>query len=153
LESKLDAFADGTFTEEEQDHSSATKAPKIQKNMGRIDWSETADVIYRRVQAFQPWPGSYSFLARGDGEAERLGILRVAPSAPGDENTPPGQVVAVTKKHIDVACGGGDTLRLLQIQRAGKPPMNTAAFLCGHAVQPGDHFRDSEEAEVSAART
>ena len=103
----------------------ATHAPRLARGEGRIDWSDDAAAIERRIRAFNPWPGTWC-----EHEGARLRILgaRVAPEA-----GPPGQVIG---EPLRVACGR-DALAIDKIQRAGRPAMAAEEFLRGYALPPG----------------
>src|SRR5881398_2492211 len=45
-----------------QDNAQATWAPKLEREHGRIDWTESADVIERKIRAYDPWPGAFTEL-------------------------------------------------------------------------------------------
>ncbi len=83
------------------------------------------DALDRRVRALNPWPGTWCLLA-----GETLKVLEAIP-APGAGA--PGTVLDAA---LTVACGSG-ALQLLRVQRAGRAPMEAAAFLRGHPVAPG----------------
>jgi methionyl-tRNA formyltransferase len=102
-----------------------TYAPKLSRDDGRIDWSQDADALERRVRAFDPWPGTFTTL---DGMV--LKVLGAEPAAGGGV---PGTVL---DEVLTVACGVG-ALRLTRVQRAGRPAMDAAAFLRGHRVPAG----------------
>ena len=109
--SLADAAA-GALTPVKQPEEGVTYAHKIAKTEGAIDWTLPADVIERRVRAFDPFPGA-SFQARGEtiklwrSQVERLDIAAA-----------PGSVIAVDAQQLVVACGDG-ALALLDVQRPG----------------------------------
>src|SRR5262249_20754543 len=61
-----------------QDPSQATRAPRLKKENGEVDWSRTAEQIRNQVRAFKPWPGSYTFWRRPDHEPLRILIDNVS---------------------------------------------------------------------------
>ena len=67
----------GPVTGEPQDPALVTKAPKFTKESGLIDWTEPAEVIARKVRAFQPWPTAYTFLHRPGKPPLRVIVNRV----------------------------------------------------------------------------
>ena len=103
----------------------ATHAPRLARGEGRIDWSDDAAAIERRIRAFNPWPGTWC-----EHEGARLRILgaRVVPGSGS-----PGQVIG---EPLRVACGK-DALAISEIQRAGRPAMAAEEFLRGYALPPG----------------
>ncbi len=119
----LDMLAAGTLpTAQPQPAEGVTHAAKIEKAEARLDWNEPAEVLARKVRAFQPWPVAEATLA---GERARIHAAK-AIAANGD--AAPGTVVAATRDGIDVACGDG-VLRLLTLQREGGRAMSAADYL------------------------
>jgi len=134
-------LAAGTAQPVEQDRSEATKAPRLTKEMGRIDWSRSAVEIKNQVRGLQPWPRAYTDWHRAEeqgtkGEPLRLIVHQV--STCDGENAPAGTVRSIDGELL-VATGDG-VLRLDQVQPAGKRAMPAADFLRGSAVQVGDRF-------------
>ena len=111
-----------------------TYAHKIDKAEATVDWSQPAEVIARRIRAFDPVPGASTVLA---GEPVKLWRAELGTAARGDE--PPGRVLAVSPSGIDVRCGHG-ALRITQLQRAGAKRLAAADFLRGFDVKAGMNF-------------
>ena len=103
----------------------ATYAPMLKKEEGKLDFSQDAESLERRVRAFNPWPGTFTTLA-GD-------MLKVLAAAPAQGAGVPGTVL---DDRLTVACGEG-ALRLLKVQRSGRAAMEAEAFLRGYPVPPG----------------
>ncbi len=120
----------GEITPEPQNEAEASYCGEITKEEGEIDWHRSAVDIWRRVRAFQPWPGSYT---RWRGKQLRL--LEVVP-LPGCGAAGAGQVVALTpaaespRLAFGVACGEG-ILGVSEVQLEGKQAMAAAEFLRG----------------------
>jgi len=136
----VDSLKNGTAQPLEQDASQASKAPRLTKAQGQIDWTRSARQIKDHVRALQPWPRAFTGWQRAEGEPVRLIVHRVglADSAPVG-GVAPGRVVAVGKEFL-VATGDG-LLCLEQVQPAGKRPMSAAQFLRGYPVQVGQALR------------
>ena len=119
----------GTVTPEKQDEALATKAPIIRKEMGRLDFTKSAQELHDLARGFYPWPAAYTGLS-----GKRLKVLktRVAPSAPGE----PGGILEAGDRLI-VSCGGGTALELLEVQLEGKKPMQAAELLRGRPIPVG----------------
>jgi methionyl-tRNA formyltransferase len=99
-----------------------TYAHKIDKAEARLDWTQPAVVLARRVRAFHPGPVCEAEIA---GERLRIHGARALPLAhPGVA----GSVLAATREGVDIACGDG-ALRLLVVQREGGRPMPAADWL------------------------
>ena len=135
----------GGLTREPQDHSQATFAPKMQKNHGLIDWSLPSAVIERRIRAYDPWPGAFTFLPLRllkTGFSGRLKVLQaeiLKESVTGTEGFAPGTVCALSPIGPMITTGDSP-LCLTAVQPDGSRRMDGKAFLNGHPMQPGDRF-------------
>src|SRR5829696_3226395 len=69
----------GPVVGEKQDPALVTKAPKLTKEMGLIDWSQPADRVCRQIRAMQPWPTAYTYLHRAGKPPMRVIVIRVSP--------------------------------------------------------------------------
>lgn len=115
-----------------QDHSRATKAPKITRETARIRWTSSAPDIARTVRAMDPTPGAWSTLDRNP-------VKLFGPSVrAANEEVTPGQVIAVEPELV-VAAGTG-TVRFLDVQPAGSQRMTANDWVRGRGVSVGDRF-------------
>jgi methionyl-tRNA formyltransferase len=105
-----------------QPDAGATYAHKLDKAEAKLDWTQAADVLARKVRAYQPWPVAEAQL---DGERVRIHAAEALPLAHG---AAPGTVLLARRDGIDVACGEG-ALRLTRVQREGGRPMAAADYL------------------------
>jgi methionyl-tRNA formyltransferase len=128
-----------------QNPAAATKAPRLKKQDGLIDWSRSAAQIYNQIRAFQPWPKSYTWL-RQEGLPEMRLILESVqiidePRAQSIDSSghASGEIISAQGDTLIVRCGQG-ALRILALQSAGKRLMPIAEFLRGHPLQPGQKF-------------
>ena len=112
---------------EAQPEAGVTYASKIDKAEAKLDWNQTADVLARKVRAFDPFPGAVVTLAGEPVKAWR----GVAESGNGR----PGQVLAVDAGGILVACGEG-ALRITELQKPGGRRVGVADFLNGSTLRP-----------------
>lgn len=112
-----------------QDDTLATYAHKITKQEARIDWGESAELIARKVRAFNPVPGAASVVG---GTTIKIWRAQVEPGV----SAAPGAVCEAGASGIIVACGQGG-LRLQELQRAGGKRLSAAAFLAGFDLAPG----------------
>jgi methionyl-tRNA formyltransferase len=108
------------IVETPQDHAAATLAPKIEKSESIVRWTDSARTIYDKFRAFDPWPG----VTAGD-----LKLLDIAP-ADVATRAAPGAVISAGADGIIVATSDG-ALRLITVQRAGKPRVAAADLLRG----------------------
>ena len=118
-----------------QDERFATHVHKLKKTDGLIDWDLPALEIERRIRAYCPWPGSYTFLPqrlRKRGTLGRLGVVRArfAKLEPGWETVAPGTVLKLDRLGPVVKCH--DTaLLLVEVKPEGGSAMDGGAFLRG----------------------
>src|SRR5690606_30752195 len=109
-------------TPQPQPAEGATYAHKLEKAEARLDWAQPAEVLARKVRAFDPWP-----VAEADVAGERLRI-HGAVALPLAHGAAPGSVLVAGKAGIDVACGEG-ALRIRSLQRAGGKVVTAADYL------------------------
>ena len=95
-----------------QDHSQAVYAHKLSKEEARIDWTQSAEIVERRIRAFNPWPMSYF-----DYDAHRIKV-GAAEIVPGNSSVAAGTLLQLDKNGMVISCGKG-ALRLTQIQLPG----------------------------------
>jgi methionyl-tRNA formyltransferase len=128
----VEGLAAGTLHAVPQDASRATVARLLTKEDGRIDWTQPADEIARRIRAFHPWPGAFT---THDGRT-----VKVLKARPVEGTGTPGVVARVGGEGIDVGAGGGSRLRLLEVQPESRKAMAAAAFAAGTRIAPGARF-------------
>jgi methionyl-tRNA formyltransferase len=116
----LEAAARGGLQPQPQPAEGVTYAAKIDKREARIDWSASAEVIERRVRAFDPFPG-----ATFEWNGETLKLWRAA-VVDGFEAVP--GTVSQAGARLRIACGSG-ALELLELQRPGGKRLPAAAFV------------------------
>ncbi len=123
-----------------QDLSQVSKAPKMTKEHGSLDWTRTGPELCAQVRAVQPWPTAYTFWHRPGQEPLRLLIFR-ARSRPltAEEGGAPGDLLAA-QDVLTVVAGGGTAVEILEIQPAGKKRMTAAEFLRGRPPRRGDRL-------------
>jgi methionyl-tRNA formyltransferase len=114
-----------------------TYAHKIEKAEAALDWALPAEVLARRIRAFDPFPGMTVPLPLADGtETLKLWQAVVEPGASAAE---PGTVLGADASGVRVACGQGQ-LCLTQLQRPGGKRLNAADFLRGCPLQAGQRL-------------
>ena len=131
----LQTAAKGKLIATPQPTDGVTYAHKIEKVEAQIDWQLPADVIARRIRAFNPFPGASSALGSDVIKIQNAHVLIA--------NSPNkllfASILAVQNEGIDVATGDG-VLRITQLQRSGSKSLAVADFLRGFAVTPGMVF-------------
>jgi methionyl-tRNA formyltransferase len=120
----LQSLAKNTAAPIPQDNALATYAPKLTRGDGKIDWSEPAETIERKIRAFNPWPGAFMKL---DGRN-----LKVFSASIVDLSGKPGEILRSEKELVIAA--GEDALSLVEVQLEGKRRMSAAQFSRGHAL-------------------
>jgi len=121
----LGALERGSLQVTPQPATGATYAAKIDKNETRVDWTRPWQEVHNHCRGLSPFPGAWCELAG----AGRIKILR---TTRGEGSGPPGRVL---DDKLTVACGAG-AVRLVQLQRAGRPPVPADEFLRGTPVVP-----------------
>lgn len=122
----LQLLANGNAPRIPQDNALATYAPKLTRDNGKIDWAEPAEIIERKIRAFNPWPGAFTEIA-----APGVRKLKIFSAAIVDLSGKPGEFLRSEKELIVAA--GKNALSLNEVQPEGKRRMDAAAFLRGHA--------------------
>ena len=110
-----------------QDNARATYAPKLKREHGLIDWSESAEAIERKIRAYNPWPGA--FMKLGDQN------LKIFSASVVDFNGQPEEILR-SDKDLIIAAGKG-ALSLAEVQLEGKRRMSAVEFLRGHGALLG----------------
>lgn len=123
-----------TLIPQKQDASQATYAPILKKEDGWIDWRSPALAIHNRVRGLLPWPGAYT---RFRGQTLHIWKSQVKDAGAGQ----PGRVRSVGKS-LQVVCGDGSALELLELQLEGKKRMSSEAFANGQRLQENESFGD-----------
>lgn len=110
----------GALTATPQPEAGVTYAAKISKEEAKLDFSQPSDVLWRKVRAFNPFPGAQGSV---NGTA-----IKIWQAEPADGEGAPGQVLAAGADGIVVACGAG-ALRLQQLQKPGGKRLAAVEFL------------------------
>ncbi|MDQ5877642.1 MAG: methionyl-tRNA formyltransferase [Pseudomonadota bacterium] len=125
------ALAGLPMPQKAQPAEGVTYAAKIDKAESAIDWARAAAEIDRAVRAFNPFPGASTSL---DGLAVKIWRGR-----PETGSGSPGQILAVDRDGVLIACGTG-ALRVTELQKAGGKRLSAAQFVAGHALSSGAFF-------------
>ena len=122
-------IASGSVIRVPQNEADATYTKMLDKNMSPIDWNKSPREIVKHICGLNPWPvattelGGVSFRVFGAEYTDTRTTLA------------PGKIISAGKAGIEVACGGGRSLRITEVQAAGKKRMSAAAFLLGHPMK------------------
>ena len=131
LAEALRKLHDGTLTETPQDNAQATYAPMLKKEHGLIDWKRPAREVRDLVRGMTPWPSAYAIHGGK--------TLKILAATVVDGGGAPGEIAAVGKDGIVVACGQG-ALRLVQVQPEGGKAMAAWAYAQGRRIAKGDRL-------------
>jgi methionyl-tRNA formyltransferase len=126
LAEALAKLADGTVTRIPQDDEASSYISKLERDDGRLDWSQDATALERRIRAYDPWPGTFT-LSTEDGRPKRLKIF--PPVSVVDLDLSPGEISTADGQFV-IGCGTG-ALRLETVQPEGRRRMSAADYLRG----------------------
>lgn len=119
----------GAASRTPQDYSRATQAPMLSKALSPVDWTRPAQAVHNQIRGLYPWPSATTDVITGDTMKLHRSCL------PGKTvSAYPGVIVSADKQGIDIACGDGKVLRILELQAPGGKRMSAAAYLAGHPI-------------------
>lgn len=122
-------IAAGTAGRTPQEEEKATLAPMLSRELSPIDWTRSAWDIHNQIRGLVPWPATTTHVIGG----VQTKLFRS--TLPGQSTAAqPGTVVAAGKEGIDVACGDGQVLRVLELQAPGSRRMAASDYLRGHPL-------------------
>ena len=117
-----------------QNAAEASYQPMLTKEMGKIDWTRSAQEISCQVRGLNPWPCAYT--ESGDG---RLKIYLAKPCAAEGAAEPGTVAVSSAKEGLKIACGEG-WLEVLEMQAPNAKRMSAKAYLQGKKIEIGTKF-------------
>ncbi len=120
----LESLAKGELRGQTQNNDLATYAHKLTKAEALLDWTASAELLARRVRAFNPFPTAFTLI-----NGERLRVLNATPTELHTAARP-GTLLEISTQGLRVACGQG-CLEIQQVQFAGKNPASIKALLNG----------------------
>lgn len=116
-----------------QREEEATFAPMIKKEDGRIDWSQPAEAIERRVRALYPWPSAYTRWRGKLLKIHRASVVNIK------GNGSPGEVVRADNGGLWVATGK-EVLSLEEVQAENRKRLPSPEFLKGARLEKGERL-------------
>ena len=116
-----------------QDNKKSTKAPKIKKEMLRINWSWEAEKINNWIRGLSPFPGMYTVY-----NGKKLKIFESS-VVHNDAELSIGKIEVINFKELIVHCAD-KMISILEIQQEGKKRLSIQDFLKGSNIKNGDHF-------------
>lgn len=122
------AIDTGTATRTPQDDSLSSYASMLSRDLSPIDFNKSAHQIHNQVRGLIPWPATSVEIG-----GTMFKIFSVEETGESSEK-PAGTVLGADKKGINVVCGDGKVLRILELQAPGKKRMRAVDYLRGHAL-------------------
>lgn len=129
----LNGLSAGTIIPRQQDEEKSSYYPMLKKEMGLVDWSETAVSIVNLIRGLNPWPTAHT-----DTKYGRLKLLK-AQAEQSAEHTPGTIIEADPKKGLLIQTGAG-AVRLHLLQGEGGKAMKSSDYLRGHPMQTGERL-------------
>ena len=131
----LKALEEKTATWEKQGETTTAYASMLKKDMGKINWSDSAVKIERLIRGLNSWPSAFTYL---NGKVLKIWDGDVYGEADGNaDEMAPGTIVKIEKDGFFVQCGEG-LLKVNELQLQGKKRMDAGAFLRGARIKEGD---------------
>ena len=142
LAETIEKIANGTAVYTEQNEFEATRAPKLKKSDGFLDFNEPAESLRRKILGFWPWPeASAIYVSKKTTKCQRAVIA----GAEVVETSKPNSLAAgLLDENLNVICGE-DTLKISKIKPAGGRLMDFRDFVNGFRCCPGDLFMKIDE--------
>jgi methionyl-tRNA formyltransferase len=130
----LEGIEEGSMPPLSQDEKGASRAPKLKKEDGRIDWSLPAEDIVNLIHGVNPWPGAFTVL-----DGRMLKVWRAEHAALRSESAsyPPGTVISASPRGELIVTAGKGTVSLAELQVEGKRRMAARDFLAGQRLTVG----------------
>lgn len=129
----LNALEQSTLTAHPQPQVGVSLAPKLTRELGRLDWQQAADTLHNLIRGLVPWPGATTVLHGLEVKFWRATVYPFPPTQP------PGTVTAITPDGLCIACGQQQLL-VQEVQPANRRRMSAKDFVQGYRVQQGDRF-------------
>ena len=125
----LKSIEAGTAPRTPQNHAEATHVSMLDKSISPINWNKTPREIVKHIYGLQPWPVATMEL---EGSVYRVFAADYTDSHTEKE---PGKIVSAGNAGLEIACAGGETLMITELQAPGKKRMKAADFLRGHKIK------------------
>jgi len=140
----LAALERGTLTAQPQPQAGASYAPKLARELGRLNWQQSAVTLHNLVRGLVPWPGATTGWRGTEVKIWRTRV-QAAPAA-----SLSGTITAVLPEGLCVACGA-EQLLIQELQPANRRRMSAREFVQGYHARPGERFDQDHGAANSAA--
>jgi len=139
----LPLYLKGKIKPKPQNEEQASYTPLIKKEDGKINWWQKAEDIERKIRAYQPWPGTFTFWLDPKGKKRLIKIKEAKilhPQIGCARNPQPGFVFQTQDGNLAVNCGQG-SLKIKKIQLEGKKTMEAKEFLNGYPQITGSQLQ------------
>jgi methionyl-tRNA formyltransferase len=140
----LAALESDTLTAQPQPEAGASYAPKLTRELGRLNWHQPAITLHNLVRGLVPWPGATTAWRGIEVKIWRARV-QTTPAA-----SPPGTITAVLPEGLCVACEA-EQLLVQELQPANRRRMSAREFVQGYRAQPGESFDQDHAATNGAA--
>ena len=130
LEEAVAQLANGTAARTPQDHSAFTYAPMLSKELSPMDWTKPAQKLHDQVRGLIPWPCASTELG---GKKVKIFRTKIGEKT----NAGAGTILTAGKQGLEIACGDGRSLWILEMQAEGGKRMMAAEYLRGHPIETG----------------
>lgn len=130
LEEAVAQLANGTAARTPQDHSAFTYAPMLSKELSPMDWTKPAQKLHDQVRGLIPWPCASTELG---GKKVKIFKTKIGEKT----NARAGTILTAGKQGLEIACGDGCSLWILEMQAEGGKRMMAADYLRGHPIETG----------------
>ena len=121
----------GTVTPIPQGETTTSYAKMLDKKLGNIDWTQSANQIERLIRGLTPWPSAYT------NWEDKVMKIWDAEVTGGKTDETPGTIVTVEKDAFYVQCKDS-LLKVCELQIPGKKRMDAGAFLRGYSIKEGE---------------
>ena len=140
----LTALEAGTIAAQPQPETGVSYAPKLTRELGRLNWQQPALALHNLGRGLVPWPGATASWRGAEVKVWRTRV-HTAPSTAS-----PGTITAVRPEGLLVACGA-EQLLVQELQPANRRRMSAREFAQGYRAQPGESFDQDHGATDGAA--
>lgn len=124
----IDDIEAGTAPRTPQDASQATFTKQLSREFSPIDWNKSPREIVKHIYGLQPWPVASTSVGGKDFK------IYAAEYTDTQTEKSPGKIVSAGKAGLEIACAGGKTVLITELQQAGKKRMSASAYLLGHSL-------------------
>ncbi len=137
----LSCLEKGRITTRPQNNEGSSTAPRIAREMTRIDWSEDADRILNRIRALSPSPGAFTVLRGKRVQIFEASVWKGPSPVEGQEKKEPGTIIRVVKEQgLVVRAGKGTALLLHRLRPESRNTLYHYEFCAGYRIEAGETF-------------